>query len=194
MTTDFTSNDFTSIKSDLQEIPALSQADEASVSRKSEWQRILAPAQPPAWLSFQTAALCASFLVLSLVSVRASATSLKPETLKAWEEYVVTANAKMQERLRPDHAFLLSDEDPVRAAKLRSGEILAWPAGPHTPKRVPSGLIHDWNGEAFIPNATLRDVLPVLRDYGRYKEVYKPVVVDSRVIATAGRKTDFPCC
>jgi hypothetical protein len=183
--------DFTSIRSDLQEIPALSQADEASVSRKFEWQRILASALPSAWLSFQTAALCASVLVLSLLSLRASAANLKPDTLKVWEEYVALANAQMQECLRPDHTFLLSDQDPVRSAKLRSGEILAWPAVPHTPKRVPSGLIHDWNGEAFIPNATLHDVLPVLRDYGRYKEVYKPVVVDSKAIATGESDDQF---
>jgi hypothetical protein len=179
--------DFTSTKSDLQERPALSQADEASVSRKFEWQRILAVARHSSWVSFQ----CASVLVLSLFCLTASATNLKPDTLKAWEEYVGTADAQMQERLRPDHAFLSSDQDPSRSAKLRGGEILAWPAGPLIPKRVPAGLIHDWNGEAFVPNATLRDVLPVLRDYGRYKEVYKPVVVDCKNISTGESEDRF---
>jgi hypothetical protein len=183
--------DFTSIKSDLREIPALFQADEASVTRKSEWHRILAAATHSSWGSFQTAALCASVLVISLFCLTASATNLKPDTLKAWEEYVAAANDQMQERLRPDHAFLSSDGDPDRSAKLRGGEIMACPAGPHIPKRVPSGLIHDWNGEAFIPNATLHDVLPVLRDYGRYKEVYKPVVVDSKAIATGESEDQF---
>ena len=121
----------------------------------------------------------------------ASAANLKPDTRKAWEEYVVAANAQMQERLSPYHPFLLSDEDPARAAKLRSGEILVSPAGPNIPKRVPSGLIHDWNGEAFIPNATLQDVLRVVRDYDCYKEVYHPTVVDSRALATGESEDQF---
>jgi hypothetical protein len=185
MTTDFMSSE-----PDLREMPALSQADDASVSRKSDWQRILDPSPHSSWLSFQTA-LCASVLVLFLFCLTASATNLNPDTMKAWEEYVAAANAQMQERLRPDHAFLSSDGDPGRSAKLRGGEILAWPAGPHIPKRVPSALIHDWNGEAFISNATLHDVLAVLRDYGRYKEVYKPVVVDSKAITTGESEDQF---
>src|SRR5450432_4629157 len=97
----------------------------------------------------------------------------------------------MQERLSPDRPFLLSDEDPSRAAKLRMGEILVSPASPHIPKRVPSGLIHDWNGEAFIPNARMRDVLRVVRDYECYKHVYQPVVIDSRTVATGESEDQF---
>jgi hypothetical protein len=176
--------DFTSTK-------VRSQADKVSVSRKSEGPRILGVAPHSRWLSFQTAALCAGALVIFFFPGTACAGNLKPETLKAWEEYIVAATAHVQEQLRPDHPFLLSDEDPGRAAKLRNGEILAWPASPHIPKRVPSGLIHDWNGEVFIPNATLQEVLPVVRDYGRYKEVYQPVVVDSRAIATGESEDQF---
>ena len=141
--------------------------------------------------SFQSSALWASALVILLFPGTASAAKLKPETLKAWEEYVDAANAQMQRRLSPDHPFLLSDDDPVRAAKLRSGEILVSPAGPDIPRPVPSGLIHDWNGEAFIPNTTLPDVLRVVRDYGCYKEIYHPAVVDSRAIATGELHDQF---
>jgi len=52
-------------------------------------------------------------------------------------------------------------------------------------------LIHDWNGEAFIPNTTLPDVLRVVRDYGCYKEIYHPAVVDSRAIATGELQDQF---
>lgn len=168
-----------------------SQADEISVSRQSDGQPVLAAAPHSTWLSFQTAAFWASVLVVFVFSGTATAASLKPDTRKAWEVYVVAANARMQERLSPYHPFLLSDEDPNRAAKLRSGEILVSPAGPHIPKRVPSGLIHDWTGEAFIPNATLQDVLRVVRDYDCYREVYHPTVVDSRAIATSESEDQF---
>jgi hypothetical protein len=182
---------FTLTKPNFQEIPGRSPAVEASVRGKSERPRILTVASHSTWLSFQTAALWASALVIVLFFGTACAANLKPETRKAWEEYVAAANAQMHERLSPDHPFLLSDEDPGRANKLRSGEILVSPAGPHIPKRVPSGLIHDWNGEAFIPNATLHDVLQIVRDYGRYKEVYQPTVVDSRAITTGESVDQF---
>ncbi len=52
-------------------------------------------------------------------------------------------------------------------ARVRAGETVVSPIGSQNPKRVPSGLIHDWVGAVFIPNATLQDVLRVIRDYAR---------------------------
>ena len=183
--------DFTSIQPDLQQIPARSHANAVSVSRTSDGPRVLATPPHSAWLSFQTAVLWLSVLVIFVFPGTANAASLKPDTRQAWKEYIVAANARMQERLSPDRSFLLSDEDAGRAAKLRGGEILVSPAGPDIPKRVPSGLIHDWNGEAFIPNATLQDVLRVLRDYDCYKEFYHPTVVDSRALVTGASEDQF---
>jgi len=34
-------------------------------------------------------------------------------------------------------------------------------------RSVPNGLVHDWVGAAFIPNATLEIVLSVVHDYDR---------------------------
>jgi len=144
-----------------------------------------------AWSSFPRTVLWVGVFIVILFPGTANSANLKTETLKAWEEYVDAVNAQMQERLVADHPFLLSDEDPELAAKLRSGEIVVSPAGPHIPKRVPSGLIHDWNGEAFIPNATLHDVLPVVRGYRCYKEAYKPAVIDSRVITASESEDEF---
>ena len=141
--------------------------------------------------SFQKGAFWVSALVIIFFPSAARADSLKSETLKAWGEYIVTANAQMQERLKPDHPFISSDGDRDRAAKLKSGEILVSPGGQHIPQRVPSGLIHDWSGETFVPNATLNDVLPVVRDYDRYKEIYRPVVADSKAIVTGESEDQF---
>lgn len=44
---------------------------------------------------------------------------------------------------------------------------------------VPNGLIHDWIGAVFTPNATIEGLLSVVHDYSRYKDIYKPVVTDS---------------
>jgi hypothetical protein len=62
--------------------------------------------------------------------------------------------------------------------------IVVSPEAAPNPTRVPSGLIHDWIGAAFIANVTLSDVVGVVRDYTRYKELYQPVVIDSKALDT----------
>ncbi len=59
------------------------------------------------------------------------------------------------------------------------------------PKHVPSGLIHDWIGAAFIPNTKLKDVLSVVRNYGRYKNYYHPAVIDSKRLRRSGAENRF---
>ena len=44
---------------------------------------------------------------------------------------------------------------------------------------VPNGLTHDWISAVFAPNTTIEDLLSVVHDYGRYKDIDKPVVTDS---------------
>lgn len=122
-----------------------------------------------------------SFLVAPAASEGAE---LKEQTLNAWDAYIQTANSEMDHRLKGP--FLWVDEVPDRIQQVRAGNILVSPVGQHNPKSVPSGLIHDWMGAAFIPNATLEDVLSVVRDYGHYKEFYKPTVVDSKLLSSTG--------
>ena len=130
---------------------------------------------------FLVGVMCASFLVAPAVSHGAE---LKEETLKTWDAYIQTVNSQMRDRRQG--SFLWVDEEPDRVERVRAGEILVSSVGQKNPKAVPSGLIHDWMGAAFIPNARLTDVLSAVRDYGRYKEFYKPTVVDARLLGTDG--------
>ena len=116
---------------------------------------------------------------------------LKPETVRQWDQYVKAVDARNREHLAPGAAFLSSDEIPEQIARLRAGEIVVAPVGTHTPVKVSSGLIHDWAGAAFIPNTTLNDVLPVVRNYDRYKDYYQPNVVESKGIATSDSGDQF---
>ncbi len=130
-------------------------------------------------------------MITLLFPMVVDAASLEPITLKAWEQYVQSANARMEQRLSPGKTFLWVDEAPDRLARVRDGEVIVSPVGTQNPKRVPSGLIHDWIGAAFIADATLTDVLQVVRDYAKYKELYKPTVADSKVIAAGHTKDLF---
>jgi hypothetical protein len=138
---------------------------------------------------FKTTAALAAILWAAPISLVAA--DLKPETLQQWEPYVKTVDARNRERLAPGASFLSFDENPPQIARLRHGDIVVSPVGPHVPMKVPSGLIHDWMGAAFLPNTTLHEVLPLVRDYDRYKDFYGPNVVDSKLIEATDLKDRF---
>jgi hypothetical protein len=125
--------------------------------------------------------ICLSFLVVPATSDGAE---LKEGTQQAWDAYIQTANSQMVGRTHDP--FLWVDEVPDRSHSVHDGKILVSPIGQQNPKPVPYGLIHDWIGAAFIPGAKLEDVLSAARDYGDYKEFYKPNVIDSKSLGTAG--------
>ena len=135
----------------------------------------------PTLRRFLVMAICAGSLIAPAASRGAE---LKEETLKTWDAYIQTANLQMGSR--PQGPFLWVDEESDRLHRVREGEILVSSVGRQNPKPVPSGLIHDWIGAAFIPDARLEDVLSAVRDYGQYKEFYKPTVVESKSLGTDG--------
>src|SRR5580700_938312 len=122
-----------------------------------------------------------SFMVAPATSEGAE---LKKETQQAWDAYIQTANSQMVNRTHGP--FLWVDEVPDRSNSVRDGKILVSPIGQQNPKPVPYGLIHDWIGAAFIPDAKLEDFLSAARDYDHYKEFYEPNVIDSKSLGTAG--------
>ena len=125
--------------------------------------------------------ICAGSLVAPLASRGAE---LKEETLQAWDTYVRATSPQTGPRLQG--TFLWVDEVPDRQQRVHGGEILVSSVGRQNPKAVPSGLIHDWMGAAFMPDARVKDVLSAVRNYGGYEEFYKPTVVDSKLLGSGG--------
>lgn len=105
---------------------------------------------------------------------------LRPETITSWVDYIKIVDARNQQHLTPQKKFLLSDDIPEQESRLRAGQVIVIPAGPQAPMKVPSGLIHDWIGSAFLSNATLQSVLALTRDYQQYKDFYHPYVIQSQ--------------
>jgi hypothetical protein len=120
-----------------------------------------------------------------------SAAQLQSCTLDAWDNYVEKADARMQERLDARQPFLWVDESPDRRRRVLQGDIVVSPASRKGIQSVQSGLIHDWIGAAFIPDATARSLLAIVRDYDRYKDYYQPAVTESRTLACDGSSEDF---
>ena len=140
--------------------------------------------------SFRTKGLRVAGLAI-LAAVPVLPAELKPETVQAWNNYVEAVNARNRTHLEPGGSFLSIEESPDRMSRLHAGNIIVSPSGPHVPLSVPPGLIHDWVGAAFIPNVTIPDVLQVVRDYQRYKDVYHPNVVESTPLAASDREDRF---
>jgi hypothetical protein len=137
---------------------------------------------------FVVAFLAAALLILA-ASLTAKGAELSPDTLKAWDTYVQKQNARLAGYSKAT-PFLWSDQSPDRLRDLHKGKIVVDSFG-ETPHRVPHGLIHHWIGALFLPRARLDDVLSVVRDYGSYKDIYSPNVVESRVVRKAATGDTF---
>jgi hypothetical protein len=106
---------------------------------------------------------------------------LKQKTVVSWNAYLDS-----RPQITSQTPFLWVDQQPDLLQRVRDGEILVSSVGNENPKSVDSGLIHDWLGAAFFPNASINDVLSAARDYSNYKEYYKPTVVDSKLLSSDG--------
>jgi hypothetical protein len=120
-----------------------------------------------------------------------SAADLNQQTLNAWDEYILGINSQMKDRATGGSSFLWIDEAPGRRDRVRQGEILVEPASKDTPEKVPQGLIHNWLGAIFIPNATLISVFAMLNDYGHYDQIYNPAVIDAKLLNVSGAMRKF---
>src|SRR5579864_2659720 len=116
--------------------------------------------------AMRTQSILAILLVSSAPAVQVAA-ELKPETMKAWNEYIRAVELRLKTRVA-EGRFLWTDEDRDRSRRLRQGDILVSPVCGTSPQAVPNGLIHDWIGAMFIPNATIDDMAGIMRDYARY--------------------------
>jgi hypothetical protein len=109
-----------------------------------------------------------------LLAVPATCAELKPQTLEAFERYVRQAAERLEKR--PDF---------IRSSASRSDVTVA-PVNAKPVSKVPEGLIHDWMGTAFLPGVPIDRVISLVQDYPRHKEIYKPEVIESRVLSRNG--------
>jgi hypothetical protein len=132
-------------------------------------------------------------ILIGLVVLAAAglAGELKQETVAAWDQHIQSTNADSEERLRTNGQFLWTDQSRDRRQRVLKGEIVVAPAGLHTPIHVPSGLIHHWVGASFIPGVKLNEALAMVRDYGRYRSLYAPSVVQSNLVRRDGMDDEF---
>ena len=111
---------------------------------------------------------------------------VRPETLHAFARYVRMTEARLDDELRRRDAFLWCEQSAERKRAVAAGQVAAAPASGNGEIGVPGGLIHDWIGAVFIPGATLARTLALVKDYDRHRDIYKPEVVDSKLLHRNG--------
>jgi hypothetical protein len=116
----------------------------------------------------------------------ANIVQLKAETLHAFDAYIRDKEKEMDTTLKGSGVFLWSDASPARAQPLCQGSIVAEFWSGQSPVKVPSGLIHDWIGAAFVPDATVHETLALVQDYDHHKDIYQPEVMDSKLVSHHG--------
>lgn len=135
--------------------------------------------------------LCGILVCLAAPPVEAA--ELKKETAAAFEHYVGASEKRIRSELH-NGPFLFIDELPETRrvetyAQLREGKVLIKQVNTKEeghPIEVPHGLIHDWIGVLFIPNASLSQTLAVVQDYDNHRNIYKPEVRDSKLLQRDG--------
>ena len=113
-------------------------------------------------------------------------TELKRETLDGYTAYIAEADASADLALREETAFLWSDGHPERARQLNEGRTVVEQGPGKQPVKVPDGLLHDWVGAIRVPGATVGNALAVVQDYGNHKNIYRPEVMDSKLLSRSG--------
>lgn len=108
---------------------------------------------------------------------------LAPKTRAAFDRYVAAVEPQIEKRNQPGATFLWLDQDPQHRAAAAAGEVVVH----HVPApEVPGGQIQHWLGGVFIPGVTLAHLLQVDQDYNRHKFLYRPEVMDSRLVDRQG--------
>ena len=132
-------------------------------------------------------------LLVCLVAQTIEAAELKKQTAAAFDRYIAASEKRMQAELK-NGPFLSMDALPEEQrgesyAQLQEGLILVNPVNAKaggSPMKVPGGLIHDWVGVVFIPNASLAQTLAVAQNYDDYQNIYRPEVRRSKLLQRSG--------
>jgi hypothetical protein len=135
-----------------------------------------------------------AFLITIAVCQFAAAAELKQKTTSAFDRYVAATEARFAGELRPGGPFLYIDglnvdQKSAAYSQLKQGEVLVEKLetkAPGVSSDIPDGMIHHWVGLIFIPGVTLAQTLPVVKDYDRRAELYKPDVIASRTTSHHG--------
>ena len=121
---------------------------------------------------------------------QAQAAELKPETVKAWEQYVKDVEARIRQEVDRTGPFLSVDHAMAAQTRhlrstVRRGDIVLENVGDGTVD-IGGGTISHWRGYLFVPGVSLEDVLDGAAVRGAGVKHRQEDVLESRVLSREG--------
>jgi hypothetical protein len=110
---------------------------------------------------------------------------LSPQTVAGFEEYVKTVESQVNARWQGRKNLLLIEDDADDKQRVLAGEVFIKHMNNGEPVSIQDGLIHDWLGAVYIPDKSAEQVVRLLEDFDRHRDIY-PAVAESHVIRRNG--------
>ena len=129
---------------------------------------------------FRTIVFTLALLAAGAVTTRAE----EPQSAKdAYQSYIATLETRLVAQNAAANNFLWLDQETERRDAARSGSV---PVQQIDTPQIPGGTIEHWIGGAFLPGATIAQVLKIDQDYAHYTTYYAPEIQQSRIISHDG--------
>jgi hypothetical protein len=115
-----------------------------------------------------------------LLTVDCWAAHLTPSAEEAYALYVAKVEARVaREHAKPEPYLAVGNSETAdRNLEVEPVNGGTWP--------VEGALLHHWRATAFVPNATPKDLLAVLRDFSHFPRHYAPEVVSAQALTDDG--------
>jgi len=132
-------------------------------------------------------------MIFLLTAASCEAARLRPSAKRAFESYVADLESRLVRQHAGTETYLagLNVEASQRGSlerQLTSGEIRVERVNGGT-RQLDGALLHHWRGAAFVPKATAKDMLALLRDFHHWSGHYAPDVVSSHALRNEGEST-----
>lgn len=111
--------------------------------------------------------------------------TLKPKTVAEFKAYARKVETQELEPQWHSAHFLRLDADPGLRDRVLHGDIDIRESVDDNPIEISDGLIHDWVGDVFFPNVSMRRVLDMLEDFDKHSHEY-PEITRSHLISRNG--------
>jgi len=109
---------------------------------------------------------------------------IKPETARAFDCYIQSAEARMDAR----KVFLLAESDSTLNDQLvQGGRIQTLAPDGTNPRKLSGGQLYDWIGSVFIPGASLDRLVLMLQDYDHRALYFPETIAASRLLCRTGQ-------
>jgi len=146
-------------------------------------------------MAWSRSALPLSLIFLAVLTAgEASASELKPRTVKAFDHYEQLTEARVRSELSTPGQFLAIESLPEvqkeeEISHIKNGQVYVRTLSTkENDKKIemPDGLVHHWLAIGFIPKARLEQVLQVTQDYAHHADFFKPDVQRSELLSRDG--------